>query len=182
MEEILQHPLKMQFIQFIRGSGALGECKGQVRPVTAKRAFLILHGVCRGSQRASQETQVYSDCETVSLVSPHSCLFYETCLKAGNISSALRHVLRKIRIGQSSPYPPGELKRHTLNPISGSADWSHCGGQTEHDRVMFWLQKRKRSKSVHDTPNKIPLLEDQATGSTAAFSYPWIFIFVLFST
>lgn len=78
--------------------------------------------------------------------------------------------------------PIGDLERHTLNPISGSADLSHCGGQTKLDRVMFWLQERKRSKSAHDTPNQIPLLEDPAADSMATFGYSWTFIFVLLST
>lgn len=101
MEETLQHPLKMQFI---RGSGAFKECKGQVRPVMAKRAFLILCGMCWEPQRASQETQLYSECETVSLVSPHSYLFHKICLIAGNTSIALGHVLRKMSTGSSLPY------------------------------------------------------------------------------
>lgn len=86
-------------------------------------------------------------CETVSLVSPHSCLSYKTCLKAENISSALDHVLIKVSIGQSLSCPFGELERPTSNPISGSADLSHSGGQTKRDRVILCLKKIKEVSS-----------------------------------
>lgn len=95
----------MQFIQFIKRSGALGECKGKVRPVMAKRAFLILRGICRGGLR--EPPRRHRSILNVKL----SVLFYVIvayfirCLKAENISSAFGHVPRKISTGHSLPYP-----------------------------------------------------------------------------
>lgn len=59
----------MQFIQFIKGLTAVERMHGTGYTSSA----LSLHGIYVGSQRASQETQIYSECGTVSLVSPRSC-------------------------------------------------------------------------------------------------------------
>lgn len=83
----------------------------------------------KGSQRASQEMHVYSQYETVSL--PYFtkyCFFYKAHLKAGNISTALNYALGKNQHRPELSPPSGELESPTLNPISGSAVLSHCGG------------------------------------------------------